>query len=185
MCRLRIPNLEVKEIYTSMILDWFETSIKMGRYRDLLRYLTVGDVENFSIIFQNFLIASASVFDMPTDPSEKVYHALVLGMLIGLQDTHEVRSNRESGLGRYDVMGIPKDPKQLAIILEFKKTASSDTPSLESIAQEALRQIEEKGYPRELIDRGIKRILCLGLSFKVSKCSYAQSFAEAVHCLAY
>lgn len=165
-CQLRIPNLEVKEIYTSMILDWFEASIKIKQYQNLLQYLTTGDIENFSVIFQNFLTSSASVFDMPQDASEKVYHALVLGMLIGLQETHEVRSNRESGLGRYDVMVIPKDPNQLAIVIEFKKIGSSDTTSLESVAQSALKQIEEKQYSKELVDRGIEHILYLGFAFQ-------------------
>ena len=120
-CHLRIPNIEVSELYKSMILEWFEQSIHEHKYHMLLNSLISGDIDTFSQLFQEFMFSSVSVFDVPADESEKIYHGFVLGMLIGLSDRYEVKSNRESGLGRYDVMLIPKNPNDLGIIMEFKK----------------------------------------------------------------
>jgi hypothetical protein len=86
-------------------------------------------------------------------------------MLIGLKETHEVKSNRESGYGRYDVMVIPKNPQNLGIIMEFKKADPAEKIDLESTAQSAMRQIEERKYAQELHDRGICRILFLAFAF--------------------
>lgn len=75
-----------------MILDWFKTSIHEHRYRMLLSSLTSGDVDTFSHLFKEFMISSVSVFDVPSEESEKIYHAFVLGILIGLKDQYEVKS---------------------------------------------------------------------------------------------
>ncbi|MGZ3733253.1 MAG: AAA family ATPase, partial [Parachlamydiaceae bacterium] len=106
-CQLRIPNREVEEFYQSMVLNWFESTIHETKYRELLNSLIKGDVDTFSQIFQEFLLSSVSVFDVGTEEAEKIYHAFILGMLVGLKDRYEVKSNRESGYGRYDVMLIP------------------------------------------------------------------------------
>jgi hypothetical protein len=167
-CQLRIPNREVETLYKSMILDWFKETIEEARYQQLLKSLTTGDIATFSEILQKFLLSSFSVFDVSTEESEKVYHSLVLGMLIGLIDRYEVRSNRESGLGRYDVSLIPKNPQELGLVMEFKKV-SLETGDLESACAAALQQIKERQYDVELRDRGIKRILHLGLAFQGKK----------------
>ena len=165
-CRLRIPNVEVGELYKSMILDWFKTTIHETKYRLLLKSLTSGDIDTFSQIFQEFLMSSVSVFDVAAEEPEKIYHAFVLGMLIGLGDKYEVKSNRESGLGRYDVMLIPKNSKDLGIIMEFKKIGRFEKTDLETAVASALKQIEDKQYAQELLDRGIDRILYLALAFE-------------------
>ena len=164
-CRLRIPNIEVGELYKTMILDWFKTSIHEHKYRMLLSSLISGDVDTFSQLFQEFMISSVSVFDVPAEESEKIYHAFVLGMLIGLKDQYEVKSNRESGLGRYDVMLIPKNRNDLGIIMEFKKIGRFEKSDLETAVASALKQIEDKQYAQEMLDRGVNRILYLGFAF--------------------
>jgi hypothetical protein len=165
-CQLRIPNAEVGELYKSMILDWFKTTIHETKYRLLLQSLTSGDVNTFSQIFQEFLLSSFSAFDIAADAPEKIYHAFVLGMLLGLKDRYEIKSNRESGYGRYDVMLIPKNPKDLGIVMEFKKVGPFEKTDLETAVASALKQIEDKQYSQELIDRGVTRILHLGLAFE-------------------
>ncbi|MCX6991348.1 MAG: AAA family ATPase [Chlamydiae bacterium] len=165
-CRLRIPNIEVGELYKTMILDWFKTSIHEHKYRMLLGSLTSGDVDTFSQLFKEFMISSVSVFDVPSEESEKIYHAFILGMLIGLKDTYEVKSNRESGLGRYDVILIPKNSNDLGIIMEFKKVGCFEKIDLESAVASAIKQIENRQYAQELLDRGINRILYLGFAFE-------------------
>jgi hypothetical protein len=164
-CRLRIPNTEVGELYRSMVLNWFKTTIHEDQYRELLRSLVSGDVNTFSQIFKEFLISSMSVFDFAAEEPEKIYHAFILGLLIGLEGQYEVKSNRESGYGRYDVMLIPKNPKDLGLILEFKKVGRFETSDLETAADSAPKQIEDKKYAQELFDRGVTRVLCLGLAF--------------------
>ena len=111
------------------------------------------------------MISYLSVFDVPFDESEKVYHAFVLGLLVGLKDKYDVKSNRESGFGRYDVMLCPKKPSDLGIIMEFKKAEPGGKANLEAVAQSAIKQIEEKQYAVELLERGVKRILYLGFAF--------------------
>ncbi len=163
--RLRIPNVEVRELYQAMVLEWFDKSIDEYQYRMLLESLIKGDVDVFSSIFKEFVISYFSVFDVPFDESEKVYHAFVLGMLVGLKGKYDVKSNRESGFGRYDVMIIPKNPDDLGVIMEFKKADSGGKVNLESVAKSAIQQIEEKKYAVELLERGVQRILYLGFAF--------------------
>ncbi len=165
-CRLRIPNIEVRDLYRTMILDWFKKSIHEYKYDMLLSSLTQGDINTFSQLFKEFMISSVSVFDVPAEESEKIYHAFVLGMLIGLKDRYEVKSNRESGLGRYDVMLIPKDENDLGIIMEFKKIGRFEEVDLESAVLSALQQIEDRQYAQELLNRGVGRILYIGFAFK-------------------
>lgn len=166
---LRIPNLEVEQLYRSLITEWFKNILNETNYRLLLRSLVTGDLETFSQIFQNFFSSAVSVFDVAGEEPEKIYHAFVLGMLVGLKDTYEIKSNRESGYGRYDVMLIPKNPRDLGLIIEFKK---ADTISLEEALQQALKQIEEKNYAQELRDRQIANILCLAIAFKGKKVQF-------------
>jgi len=165
-CRLRIPDVEVSELYKTTISEWFEKTIHQSKYHLLLTSLTTGDIDTFSQIFQEFLISAVSVFDVSPQEPEKIYHAFVLGMLLGLKDTYEVKSNRESGYGRYDVMLIPKNTNDLGIIMEFKKIGRFEQTDLESAVNSALKQIEDKKYDQELLDRGVKNFLYLGLAFE-------------------
>lgn len=177
---LRIPNKEVYELYQSTVMDWFRKTIHDTKYRQLLQSLVEGDVSTFSQIFQEFLFSCVSVFDLGGDEPEKVYHALVLGLLLGLRGRYEVKSNRESGYGRYDVMLIPVNPKELGIILEFKKIGPFDSSTLEEGVASALKQIEDKCYAQELLDRNIPNILYLGLAFKGKQVLIRGSKARAL-----
>ncbi len=165
-CQLRIPNIEVSELYKTMILDWFKTSIHEHKYRMLLSSLISGNIDTFSQLFKEFMISSVSVFDLSSEEPEKIYHAFILGILIGLKDQYEVKSNRESGLGRYDVMLIPKDVSKLGILMEFKKVGRFEKMDLEQAVVSALKQIEDRQYAQELLDRGVNRILYLGFAFE-------------------
>ncbi len=168
-CKMQIPNVEVEQLFKSIILGWFKSSIVESEYHLLLQSLISGDVDTFSQLFQKFILSSVSVFDVGANEPEKIYHAFVLGLLIGLHDKYEVKSNRESGYGRYDVMLIPKNPKELGIILEFKKMDVSDRTDLAVGVEAALKQIEDKQYARELLDRGVGKILSMGLAFQGKK----------------
>ena len=100
--------------------------------------------------------------DVTKKSPEIVYHVLLLGLTAGLKGTHIIRSNKESGLGRYDLEIIPKDPKQLGIIIELK--ATDDPLKLEIEANEALDQIKRLNYAANLKSNGITNICLMGLS---------------------
>ncbi|MBM3198753.1 MAG: AAA family ATPase, partial [Chlamydiae bacterium] len=165
LCSLKIPNQEIARLYTTIIKQGFGKSlVNEDTELLLLQGLTEGNTAAFFKLFQEFVTTSMSYYDIPAKEPERVYHAFVLGLLVTLRDTHEIKSNKESGYGRYDVCLIPKDPKQLGIIFEFKKVETKET--LASCAEKALVQIEEKQYSAELHQRGITRILALGVAFK-------------------
>ena len=104
---------------------------------------------------------------------ERFYHGFVLGLLVDNAKDYILKSNRESGYGRYDVVLEPKDPKNVAVIMEFKVYDKDDgEKSLDDAAQNALDQIEEKRYDADLIQRGIleDRILKYGFAFEGERC---------------
>ncbi|MDP4144943.1 MAG: AAA family ATPase [Bacillota bacterium] len=162
---LRIPNLEVEYLYEEIILSWFSDNISNDNFNFMLTALTKGDIETFEDILSDYVIKSFSYFDVG-DESEKFYHAFVLGILVALSNEYEVKSNRESGYGRYDIMLIPKDNKRLGIIIEFKKVNKRRKETLEKSVDNALVQLQEKNYKQELMDLGIKNILELGIAFE-------------------
>ncbi len=108
-----------------------------------------------------------SYYDIPIDESERSYHLFVLGLLVLLSDTYTIKSNKESGFGRYDVLLIPHDKKKYDLIIEFKKVSSQET--FEKAAQKALDQINMKNYAQELKDLGIKKIASFGIACKGKK----------------
>ena len=163
---LSIPNLEVTTLYYDLIEKWFEDTITKENYERMISSLITGDIKIFGKLLKQFVLKSVSYFDVGEYEGEKVYHAFVLGILISLNDTHEVLSNRESGYGRYDVMIIPKDASMLGIVIEFKKLEPEDEETLEETADEALKQIIDKKYTTELKSRGINNIKEIGIVFK-------------------
>jgi len=162
---LSIPNLEVVVAYKTSFRSWFIEESSVRDYQKMLESLIEGHAEEFQDFFMNLTQTTLSTFDVNKNEPERFYHALVLGMLSSLSSSHEVRSNRESGWGRYDVMLIPKDRSKLGVILEFKKVQVRKKETLESAAQSALKQIEEKQYETELRALGLTRILKVGISF--------------------
>jgi hypothetical protein len=163
---LSIPNREVKSLYKSIIENWFKDTITKQNYDIMINSLVAGDIKIFGKLLRQFVLKSISYFDVGGYEGEKVYHAFVLGMLISLNDTHEVLSNRESGYGRYDVMLIPKDISKLGIVIEFKKLDPDDDETLEETADEALKQISDKKYSTTLESRGINNIKEIAIVFK-------------------
>lgn len=163
--RLKIPNKEVTSLYETIIQSWFNTAlVNEETFSLFLKSVTSGDVETFEELFQTFLVSSMSYHDIGIEEAEKVYHAFVLGMLLALRDRYEVRSNRESGFGRYDVVLIPKDLNLLGVIFEFKKINLAKEDPQEA-ADKAIQQIIDKKYAVELYERGVKKVLALGLVF--------------------
>lgn len=161
-CLLKTPNQEIAALYQDIILEWFDASLGYTGYKNFLGYLTSGKLVEFLKVLQQFLKESTSHFDTQGRHPEKFYHGFVLGLMASLRDTHIIRSNKESGYGRYDVMLIPKDLQQLGLILEFK-VADDDVP-LADEAQEALAQINARAYETEMKQSGVQRIVKIGLA---------------------
>ncbi|NFR85897.1 AAA family ATPase [Clostridium sp. ZS2] len=168
-CELKIPNNEVLIFYKNLIKKWFKESLTSQKYNVMLKALITRDVEVFGGFFKNFVLKNLSYFDVAGNEPEKVYHAFVLGMIVSLEDEYEVKSNKESGYGRYDVMLIPKDKSKLGIIIEFKKIDDFMSKSIEKGVEEALNQIEENKYESELREKNINNILKLAIVFKGKK----------------
>jgi len=163
ICVLTIPNLEIKILYEKLIKNIIEDAFSISNAKILLTALTTGNTEVFSELLQEFVSSSMSVFDLPNNEQEKSYHLFILGLLVYLMDTYEVKSNRESGFGRYDIMLIPKDPNGLGIVIEFKKATDDET--IEQTAHKALEQIKQKNYVQELKSRNIHNIKLMGIAF--------------------
>jgi hypothetical protein len=159
---LSVPNEEVKITYTGIIDRYFSTKIENKKLEIMLKAFIEGDLELFEEMLQKVVNAVYSYHDFGDEP-EKVYHALVAGMLTWISNTHDVKSNRESGYGRYDIMVIPHDPSRVGYIIEFKKTRKNET--IESAVKSALQQVEAKKYETELVERGIKHIKKLAIVF--------------------
>ena len=173
---LSITNLETRSMFSNMFKGWFKMTT--SNYNAFVTALLKGHLREMNVYMNDVALSTFSSFDAGTQPSERAqperfYHGFVLGLLVELRDIYEVRSNRESGYGRYDVMLIPKDDgsKYKAIILEFKVFDSYEESTLEDTAKSAIKQIEEKNYDAELIARGIKKenIRHYGFAFEGKK----------------
>ena len=164
---LSIPNMEVKTIYIDIVDHFFTGKIGSRKLEIMLDALIRGDVKLFEKMLRKLVLAVFSYHDFGGEP-EKVYHALVAGLLIWITDTHEIKSNRESGYGRYDIMIIPRDPDRnpVGFVIEFKTVDTDDNETVETAAAAALAQIEEKKYETELLQRGIKNYKKLAIVFK-------------------
>ncbi len=161
---LAIPNLEVKSSYSRIINRYFTTKIENKTLTIMLDALIKGDVKLFERMLKKVVIAVFSYHDFGDEP-EKVYHALVAGLLTWISDTHEIKSNRESGYGRYDIMVIPKDTSLPGYVIEFKTVDKEENETVELALAAALAQMEEKKYETELVERGVKTIKRLAIAF--------------------
>ena len=167
---LKITNLETISMFSGMFRGWFAPVA--SNYNAFIKALLDGNVRAMNLYMNEIALATFSSFDVGNyaferNQSERFYHGFVLGMLVEIRDLYDVRSNRESGYGRYDVMLIPKNKANDAIILEFKVQESDVEKTLEETVQAALEQIKEKNYDAELLTQGMEksRIRHYGFAF--------------------
>ena len=123
---LKITNLETRSMFADMFAGWFRNSD--SSYGHFIQALIQGDLEAMNYFMNRLCLATFSYFDVSQDEPERFYHGFVLGLMAEQQDSYTLKSNRESGFGRYDVMMIPKQENLPAIIIEFKcKAIMSDS----------------------------------------------------------
>ncbi len=171
---LELTNYEVYRMFSGLIQQWFAQA---GGLTEFTKAMLQGDVKNMTRRLNDIMLECMSSFDGGNSPSiklpENFYHGLVLGLLAENTQDYMIKSNRESGYGRYDVVMEPKDSAGTAVILEFKVFDTLDDESgLEDTAANALKQIDEKKYDIDLLSRGIaaERILKYGLAFRGKGC---------------
>jgi hypothetical protein len=171
---LRIPNLEVRGIFADTFLNWLRrghgatgiglrTSVVQGLVDAMLR----GDVESFAEELEARLVTMLSYHDVAGDRVEAVYQAFIVGMLVDLQQTYRVYSNRESGFGRADVMIVARQPGPGAV-LELKRISPRETP--EVALERALAQLRARDYAAEVRAAGATEVYQYGIVFDGKRC---------------
>ena len=182
---LDITNIETLSMFMTMFRGWFKN--KDANYNDFVKALLKGSLKEMNIYMNDVALATFSSFDTGKKPSEKgqperFYHGFVLGLLVELRDRYQIRSNRESGYGRYDVMLTPVTEVDDAIVIEFKVHVPDEEESLQDTVRTALDQIKEKNYDAELLLQGIPadRIRHYGFAFEGKKVLIGQDEIQNV-----
>ncbi|MCB9529363.1 MAG: AAA family ATPase [Myxococcales bacterium] len=164
---LRIPNLEVRGVYTATLRRWLQAGVGGEVLSDALMAAVLrGDAEQVEALLGRIVLYHFSYHDIPSSAGENIYHAFVLGLLVRLERTHVVRSNRESGYGRADVLIRRRDGKGPGVVIEIKALSPADRLTPEQALDRALAQIETRDYPAELRAEGIDPIHRLAIVFE-------------------
>ncbi|MDO4297766.1 MAG: AAA family ATPase [Lachnospiraceae bacterium] len=161
--KVRIPNAEVKTIYQNTILNWFRENIRKKDFRDLYQAMENKDSGKMSEILNEQLISTISFYDS----AENFYHGFLAGIL-SQSERYLVKSNRETGNGRSDLMLRSPSLRGKAFIIEVKVSDRID--DLEKDAEAAVQQIHDRGYAEELRTEGYRNIICYGISFYQKDC---------------
>lgn len=167
--QVEIPNDEIKFLFEDIIDDWFRDKVIGNDLNTILKDLVTLNLEEFEEKFKILVTQMFSYMDVGQNTAENFYHAFVLGMLVGLKDSYYVNSNRESGMGRYDIMLEPKDKTANSFIMEFKVHKEEKEKSIEETVENAKKQIEEKKYEESLRERGFTNITKMVFAFQGKK----------------
>ena len=176
-----LPNKEIKRLYQEIVANWLEGGhIAADTLTD---YLLQGNLQSFTRYFTRFFRETVSYFDVYGDEPERFYHGVIIGLLQHLQNEYQVLSQRESGGGRYDLALEPKDKSQPGFLFEFKTLNNPRKKALltqlEAAATEALEQIKNQEYARQLFAAGVSTVHALGLAFSGKEvCVVFESLTE-------
>jgi hypothetical protein len=163
---LAVPNVEVRYAFQHGVSTWVEAGLGGSERVDALaRAMLAGNDKVFGRLLSDLVLKVLSYHDTGGREPERVFQAFVLGMLVHLEGRFEVRSNRESGEGRYDVAVLPKQAGQPGVVVEIKQVDETEGETVEQALETALRQIRERGYTAELEARGATPILEYGVVF--------------------
>jgi hypothetical protein len=170
---LKIPNYEIKFAFKNIIIKWLSVDIKIRKtlLEETANFLINNEIEKFEKGFKEIIGDTFSYFDTKSEP-ENVYQSYVLGLLAIIGDDFIIKSNRESGDGRYDIMLIPHDKTRYGIVIEIKQISREKRESDNSFSErintrinEALSQIDQNKYHKELTDNKIVNIIKLPIVF--------------------
>ncbi|MEG1544744.1 MAG: PD-(D/E)XK nuclease domain-containing protein, partial [Tannerellaceae bacterium] len=150
-------------VFSTIVRSWINNGpVKNDRLEVMLQALYENDIEMFEEQLNDFVVNTLSYYDTSGRTPEKVYQAFLLGMLAS-SGAYEVSSNREAGLGRYDILMRPKDLSRQGFIMELKRLRASET--VEKALASALKQIEDKNYAATLRVAGVTAILRMAITF--------------------
>lgn len=159
MCDVSIPNKEISFVYEKEILNRTnQNHVAIS----INQAIFSGDAQKLQSVLEDFMLQSISSMD---GANEGFYHGMMLGLCAVLGNRYQIRSNRESGLGRFDIQLTPLVNGIPGFLFEFKHTNDNHV-NLASLAESALHQIDEKKYDSELRNTGIKSIIKIGIAFR-------------------
>ena len=159
---LAIPNEEIATLYNKLIVSAINKTFSSDKLRELLDALITGNLHPVNTLLSEFVNSMCSSHDLPQNDLERSLHLFVLGLLASLSERYVIKSNLESGRGRYDILMHPKRANDPAIVIEFKKGKDYE---LEELADEALCQIKDNKYESQLKDFGYRgKVLCYGIA---------------------
>ena len=170
LCEVSIPNREIAAVYKSEILSHFLQigAITRTTANKIAESLYANDYKKLQSAVAEYMDKSISFYD---GGAEGFYHGLMLGLIALMDNQYKIKSNRESGDGRYDVCLIPREKRYPGIILELKWEKGLGEAALNSLADEALIQIDALRYDSEMKEDGIIDILKFGIAFSGKKVS--------------
>lgn len=168
LCEVSIPNREIAAVYKSEILSHFLQVgvITRNTANKIAESLYANDYKKLQNAVAEYMDKSISFYD---GGAEGFYHGLMLGLIALMDNQYKIKSNRESGDGRYDICLIPREEKYPGIIMELKWKEKLSKAALVSLAEEALVQIDELRYDSELTEDGIADIIKFGIAFSGKK----------------
>lgn len=159
MCDVAIPNKEITFVYEKEVLNRTnQNSLAIS----ISQAIFSKDTQKLQSLLEDFMVKSISSID---GANEGFYHGMMLGLCAILGNRYKIRSNRESGLGRFDIQLMPLTKGMPGFIFEFKHTKDEHT-DLSALADSALQQIEAKKYDTELRDNGVNSIISIGIAFR-------------------
>lgn len=159
MCDVAIPNKEITFVYEKEVLNRTnQNSLAIS----ISQAIFSKDTQKLQALLEDFMVKSISSID---GANEGFYHGMMLGLCAILGNRYKIRSNRESGLGRFDIQLMPLTKGRPGFIFEFKHTKDEHT-DLSALADSALQQIEAKKYDTELRDNGVNSIISIGIAFR-------------------
>lgn len=168
LCEVAIPNRETAAVYKSEILSHLMQigAMRRATVNKIAESLYARDTKKLQDGIEEYMKNSISFYDAG---AEGFYHGLVLGLIALMDNQYRIRSNRESGDGRYDICMIPRDNKYPAILMELKWNKELNEENLDALSAEALNQINVKGYDAEIRTEGIADIIKFGIAFSGKK----------------
>lgn len=168
LCEVAIPNRETAAVYKSEILSHLMQigAMRRATANKIAESLYARDTKKLQDGIEEYMKNSISFYDAG---AEGFYHGLVLGLIALMDNQYRIRSNRESGDGRYDICMIPRDNKYPAILMELKWNKELNEENLDALSAEALNQINVKGYDAEIRTEGIADIIKFGITFSGKK----------------
>lgn len=163
MCDIAIPNREIAFVYEREIIS------KMGKNSiviELQKAILMNDITKFQNLLEKFMVESILYYDSAT---EGFYHGMMLGLCAALSNKYHIKSNGESGYGRFDIALYPENKNMPGLIFEFKR--AKNEAELNKMAEVALNQIETSCYDTQMKEMGVENIIKIGMSFFGKKAS--------------